>query len=195
MQTNPDGTDVLFEDLTFDEHLSESNKIDHNNKKIVSKRSLSEHNVPDINDTGADAADEDDANHWLWGSVKRLKRSLTNLLHSGEHHEANHKPEIRRRAKPHLQKRKRSHSSTLRLHKQSDRSKRQDTEYEELDDDDEDHLNGGSGQGVSNFDVAEWRPNEQGARLCKCFVGYFMPSHVHGVLIISIDFSSNAIHN
>lgn len=49
----------------------------------------------------------------------------------------------------------------------AERAKRQENnEYSDFEDDDEDHLNGGSGQ---DFDPADFLPNEHGARLCKSF--------------------------
>lgn len=44
-----------------------------NNNKLVNKRSVSDVELNSVND-------ESDADHWLWGHVDRIKRSINSLL-------------------------------------------------------------------------------------------------------------------
>lgn len=79
----------------------------------------------------------------------------------------NHESDGKRSTKSHQEKQKRSSQRVLRAYTKADRLKRQDTEYGDLEDDDEDHLLSGSGHGLDTFDNTDLLPNEHGARLCK----------------------------
>lgn len=170
LQTQPDGTAtrVSFEDLSIDGH-PDASTVEHS-KRVDSKRSISEQNNQIVEDEEQSLTATDTDQHWLWGGITRLKRSVSGMFSLGDDHKSKHKSEANRRTKSHPQKRKRSHAAVLRAHPKTDRSKRQDSDYGDdfdLEDDDEDHLNGGSGEGLNVFDNSDLLPNEQGARLCK----------------------------
>lgn len=169
LQISADNRGILSEDLT----------------NGVSIRSVRE-------DHGVDAATNDgDSDYWLWSSVSRLKRSISNLLSTGEPHDQHHhNVHVSDKERAHSKPKKRSHRAMLMKRANVDRSKRQDHEYgdSDLEDDDEDHLNAGSGQGPTSFNPSDLLPNEQGARLCECRKSNNNISLVsHGMDNFSID--------
>lgn len=145
-------TDIIFEDI-------EEQHSDKHNINLVSKRSISDVNVPE-NDVQDILSDSGDDSHWIWGSVKRLKRSIDQMLQSDED---SHK-HVKRMAsndkinaeKP--KKKKKYHKQTM-----ADRKKRQDIDDSEDYDEDDDDIIDGSGQDLETHDFEVSSKEE---RLC-----------------------------
>lgn len=179
-------------DLIFEDHVDENIHTSFKNAHSISKRDIS-------NDEGDIDVEElmnsdDSGEHWLWGSVKRIRRSIDKLLGTENPSEVNQSTErqpnhVRKPMPKHRKKvlangEKRKNKKILKndgkfkpvdSKKMVMRPKRQDydDDDDEFDEDEDDGILEPVSSGSSSLPELYPEATEKEDRLCKYF--YFIP--------------------